>query len=205
MQAWNEYIDFDFVVCQLASEIRSDDEDYIKRKCRARINMAGTYALLIGKGTRSKHKYVRWEAEVAIEKECTVIGVNLDGSRRVVDATCPPIIRDIGALFVPFSPDVLAYALEHYKMHDSGAYHYPDEVYRKLGCWTRACAWISIATSRTAGRCRLSSWRARSADARQRRGHLDERAAQQGDGRIEADSVDKPSSGWCPRSRVHEG
>ncbi len=40
MQAWKEYehIDFDFGDCQLQNDINSEDEDYIKRKCRARIN-----------------------------------------------------------------------------------------------------------------------------------------------------------------------
>lgn len=135
MQAWkeNEHIEFNFIDCQLATEINSEDEAYIKSKCRARINMAGTYAILIGKDTRSKHKYVRWELEVALEKECRIIGVNLDGSRRVVDATCPPIIRDIGAIFVPFSPKIVAYALENYKMHPDDDYYYRDEFYTKLG------------------------------------------------------------------------
>ena len=135
MQAWkeHEHIDFNFTDCQLTSELDSEDEYYIKRKCRERINMAGKYVMLIGEDTRSRHKYVRWEAEVAIEKECTVIGVNLDGSRRVVERTCPPIIRSIGAIFVPFSVQIIAHALENYKMHDGGAYFYKDETYRKLG------------------------------------------------------------------------
>jgi hypothetical protein len=134
MQAWkeNEHIDFNFTDCQLASELNSEDETYIKRKCRERINMAGKYVLLIGKDTSSKHKYVRWEAEVAIEKGCTIIGVNLDGAKHMVVSTCPPIIRDIGALFVPFSPKILGYALERYTMKASGNYEYPDEVYSKL-------------------------------------------------------------------------
>ena len=135
MLAWkeNEHIDFNFTDCQLASELNSEDEAYIKRKCRERINLAGKYVLLIGQDTRSKHKYVRWEAEVAIEKDCTIIGVNLDGSKYMVESTCPPIIRDIGALFVPFSPKIIGYALEHYQMHESDNYNYRDEVYRKLG------------------------------------------------------------------------
>ena len=89
MQAWkaNEHIDFNFTDCQLGSEINSENEAYIKQKCRQRINMAGTFAVLIGQDTRSKHKYVRWEMEVAIEKNCRIIGINLDGSRRVVDNT----------------------------------------------------------------------------------------------------------------------
>jgi hypothetical protein len=43
--------------------------------------MASTFVMLIGEDTRYKHKYVRWEAEVAIEKKCRLIGVNLDNSR----------------------------------------------------------------------------------------------------------------------------
>jgi len=91
MQAWkaNQNIDFNFTDCQLHSEINSENEQYIKRKCRERINMAGKYAMLIGQDTKSKHKYVRWEAEVAIEKKCTIIGVNLDGSKSMKMNTCP--------------------------------------------------------------------------------------------------------------------
>lgn len=70
MCAWKEHenIDFNFVNCQLSQEIYSEDEAYIKKKCRERINMAGTFISLIGKDTRSKHKYVRWELEVALKK-----------------------------------------------------------------------------------------------------------------------------------------
>lgn len=136
MQAWkaNENIDFNFTDCQLRNEVNSENEAYIKRKCRERINMAGKFVLLIGQDTKSKHKYVRWEAEVAIEKRCTIIGVNIDGSRSIVGHTCPPIIRDIGAIFVPFSPAIVAYAIENYKMHDDkNNYHYKDHVYQSLG------------------------------------------------------------------------
>lgn len=135
MQAWkeNEHIDFNFADCQLTNEINSENEAYIKRKCRERINMAGTFISLIGEDTRSKHKYVRWELEVALEKNCRIIGVNLDGSRKVVDKTCPPIIRNIGAIFVPYSPKIIAYALENYKMNPDDDYHYKEEVYRQLG------------------------------------------------------------------------
>jgi len=136
MLAWkaNKKIDFNFADCQLNSAINSENESYIKNKCRERINMAGKYVMLIGKDTKSKHKYVRWEAEVAIEKGCTIIGVNLDGSRSMVRETCPPIIRDIGAIFVPFSPNIVAYAIENYEVHeDNDNYHYKDHVYKNLG------------------------------------------------------------------------
>ena len=135
MQAWkaNEHIDFNFTDCQLGSEINSENEAYIKSKCRERITMAGTFAVLIGQDTRSKHKYVRWEMEVAIEKKCRIIGINLDGSRQAVDMTCPPIIKNIGAIFVPFSPKIVAHALENWKMETKDDWHYKDEVYRRLG------------------------------------------------------------------------
>jgi hypothetical protein len=135
MLAWkaNERIEFDFCDCQLLSEINSEDENYIKRKCRARINMAGTYIMLIGTDTRSKHKYVRWEAEVALEKQCRIIGVNLDGWRSMNPETCPSVIRDIGALFVPFSPQIVAHALKYAKRKESGNWIFPDETYTKLG------------------------------------------------------------------------
>lgn len=136
MQAWktNQNIEFNFADCQLNAEINSENEAYIKRKCRERINMAGKYVMLIGKDTKSKHKYVRWEAEVAIDKGCTIIGVNLDGSREMVIDRCPPIIRDIGAIFVPFSPKIIAFAIENYSMHnDKNNYQYLDHVYTNLG------------------------------------------------------------------------
>jgi len=135
MLAWkaNENIDFDFCDCQLRNELYSEDEIYIKRKCRERINMAGTYIMLIGADTRFKHKYVRWEAEVAIEKECRIIGVNLDGWRRINEQTCPPVIRGVGAMFVPFSPQIVAHALKYVKPEQSGNWEFRDETYTERG------------------------------------------------------------------------
>jgi len=76
---------------------------------------------------------VRWEAEVAVEKNCTIIGVNLDKTRFMNAARTPPVIHDVGGIFVTFSPPIVAHALKHFKMHESGNYFYPDETYRKLG------------------------------------------------------------------------
>jgi hypothetical protein len=135
MQAWkaHEHIDFDFCDCQAQVGLNSENEDYIKAKFRARINMAGTYMMLIGIDTRFKHKYVRWEAEVAIDKKCRIIGVNLDGWRRSNPDTCPAVIRDIGATFVPYSPQIVAYALEHAVLKEINNWVFPDETYTKLG------------------------------------------------------------------------
>jgi hypothetical protein len=135
MQAWkaHEHIDFNFADCQLLQELFSQDETYIKRKCRERINLAGTYIMLIGEDTRRKHKYVRWEAEVAIEKGCRLIGVNLDRTRGADDERCPPILRGCGAVFVPFSPRIVAHAIETHEFKERGDWDYTDAVYRRLG------------------------------------------------------------------------
>lgn len=135
MLAWkeHEHIDFNFANCQLAAEVNSENEAYIKRKCRERIDMAGTFAVLIGQDTRYKYKYVRWEMEVALEKGCRIIGINLDGARKVVDTTCPPLIRDIGAVFVPFSPRIVAYALANWRPEARSNWHYNPSVYEQLG------------------------------------------------------------------------
>nr|WP_244148350.1 TIR domain-containing protein [Mannheimia varigena] len=111
----------------------SENESYIKRKCRKRINMAGTFISLIGQDTKYKHKYVRWELEVALEKGCRIIGVNLDGYRQMNLNTCPAIIQNVGAIFVPFSPQIIAYALENYEMNYGGNWYYEDSLYQKLG------------------------------------------------------------------------
>jgi MTH538 TIR-like domain (DUF1863) len=136
MQAWkvNEHIDFNFTDCQLEQQLFSENEQYIKSKCRERLFLAGKYVMLIGEDTKSKHKYVRWEAEVAIDKGCTIIGVNINGKRDLDVDRCPPIIRDIGAVFVSFKAKIIAHALEKYEMGDTGEnYYYKDETYRSLG------------------------------------------------------------------------
>jgi MTH538 TIR-like domain (DUF1863) len=135
MCAWKEgeHIDFNFCDCQLEQALDSENERYIKDRCRERINMAGYYIMLIGEDTRYKHKYVRWEAEVAREKDCAIIGMNLNMSRRFDSIRTPAVIKDIGAVFVAYSPQIVAYALEHYEMKDSGNFAYSESQYQKLG------------------------------------------------------------------------
>jgi hypothetical protein len=135
MCAWKakENIDFNFIDCQLAQALRSEDENYIKSKCRERIGMASTFLTIIGKDTKWKYKYVRWEAEVAIEKKCRLICVDLDNSRFMNSDTCPKILQDAGAVFVPFSPPIIKHALESYEYHDKSDWIYNDGFYTELG------------------------------------------------------------------------
>lgn len=135
MGVWrkNTKIDFNFADCQLNMPINSEDEAYIKRMCRERIDMSGTFALLIGKDTRSKHKYVRWEIQVAIEKGCKLIGINLNGGRYLDPELCPPVLQNAGAVFVPFSPAILQYALTHPTNSSEGNYFFKAATYKALG------------------------------------------------------------------------
>lgn len=135
MLAWRgkEHIDFHFTDCRLAEETDREDEKYIKAKVRERIGTAQKYALLIGEDTWYRYQYVQWEAEAAREQGCAIIGINLDGARQIIERKCPPAIRDVGAVFIPFSPRIVAYALVNYRMREKGNWHFRDEVYRQLG------------------------------------------------------------------------
>lgn len=135
MTAWkaNEHIDFNFSDLQLEEEINSENEDYIKRICREKINQAGYFILLIGDDTIKKRKYVHWEAEVAVEKECTIIGVNLNKSRHYEEDRTPSAIRNIGAIFVPFNAKCIAWALENNKTEwDGKNYQLSDAKHKAL-------------------------------------------------------------------------
>jgi hypothetical protein len=138
MCAWkaHENIDFDFCDCQLQTAINSENEAYIKNRCRERLQMAGTYVLLIGADTAYKEKFVLWEAEVAIEKKCRLIGVNLDKWRVLNPARCPSMFQAVDAVFVPFSPPILAWALEKWTPpfpNSRNWYFFEDWVYQRLG------------------------------------------------------------------------
>jgi hypothetical protein len=135
MSAWKDhhFIGLDFRECRLQHEICADDEVYIKSVCRERLDAAATYVMLIGEDTRWKHTYVRWEAEVAIEKGCRLIGANLDGVRWMHPPTCPPVLRNRGAVFVPFSPEILGFVLQDFPKQDDGDWHVKAAVYERLG------------------------------------------------------------------------
>lgn len=134
MLAWKEHkhIDFNFANCQLHKELDSENEQYIKRLCRERIELSSRYIILIGEDTRYKHKYVLWEAAVALEKGCTIICVNLNGNRHC-DDLCPGVVKGIGAIFVPFKAMIIAHAIQNYRMNKSSNYFYRDNVYENFG------------------------------------------------------------------------
>ena len=135
MLTWKttENIDFNFIDCGLYDDPQNDNEQYVKEKVREVMKATDRYALLISEDTKFKCKYIRWEAQVAIEKGCTIIGINLDGIREIDEEICPAVLHNIGATFVAFSPQIVAYAIEHFKMKDKGNWNYDDDLYEELG------------------------------------------------------------------------
>jgi hypothetical protein len=138
MCAWkaHEHINFNFADFQLDEAINSKTPYYIKSVCAAKIRRTDTFALLIGNDTHTKTVFVKDEVEVAIEKGCRLIGVNLNNSR-CKDGLCPSFFGDKGALFVPFSARILSEALKWNKGTPTPGtpddWIYRDSVYTNLG------------------------------------------------------------------------
>jgi hypothetical protein len=134
MCAWkaHEHIDFNFADFQLDEAINSKNPYYIKSVCAAKVRLTDTFVLLIGNDTYTKTVFVKDEVEVAAEKGCRMIGVNLNNCR-TKDHLCPAFFANVGAIFVPFSSRILAEALRWQRQGNSPAYYFFDEVYTRLG------------------------------------------------------------------------
>ncbi len=135
MCAWkaHEHISFNFADFQLDEAINSKTPYYIKSRCAAKVRRTDTFVLLIGNDTYTKTVFVKDEVEVAVEKGCRLVGVNLNNCR-FKEALCPSFFANVGALFVPFSPRIVAEALVWQPEANSPArYHFSDEVYTRLG------------------------------------------------------------------------
>lgn len=143
MRAWdsNKLFDFDFYNAHDMNNLWAySTEETIKGKLRERLNNSKNFILLIGKDTKSKHKYVRWEIEEAIKQGLPIIVVNLNGSKRMDSYLCPPILQNTLAVHIPFGEKILTYALnnwpDNHKTYSSEGktshYHYVDAVYNLL-------------------------------------------------------------------------
>lgn len=143
MTAWaeNDRFAFDFYNAHdLNTAQDSSQEESIKRQLRERFANSKLFIVLIGERTKHLTKFVKWEMEVALKLDLPIIGVNLNGSRRK-DDRCPPAIRDELAIYVPFGPKIIEYAMArwpashsaHRKAGESGPYFYKEEVYKDLG------------------------------------------------------------------------
>ncbi|MAB13285.1 TIR domain-containing protein [Parvibaculum sp.] len=143
MTAWskNKNFTFDFHNAHDLNTARdSSQEESIKRKLRERFANSKVFIVLIGERTKYLKKFVKWEMEVALRLDLPIIGVNLNGNRRI-DALCPSAIKSELVLYVPFSPAIVEHAMKHwpdrhraYKSSGkSGPFHYVDGIYKSLG------------------------------------------------------------------------
>lgn len=118
----------------------SSQEESIKRQLRERFANSKLLVVLIGANTRYLTKFVKWEMEVALRLGLPIIGVNLNGSRRM-DERCPPAIRDQLVVYTSFNHNIIEHAMEHWpaEFHslsaagNTGARYYNDDLYRRLG------------------------------------------------------------------------
>ena len=143
LQMWDANRDFEFTFndAHEINTILDKSEESIKAGLMERFRNTKIFVLLIGNNTKNLFKYVRWEIEQAIKRGIPIIAVNINGKRDRDDALCPSILRNELAVHVPFREKIIYYALNEWPSSDaayrkenkSGAYHYNESVYKKLG------------------------------------------------------------------------
>ena len=139
MRAWtaNDHIDFNFADFQLDESINSQNENDFRQRCREKIRREDTFVLLIGNDTFTKTTFVKWEVDLAIEKGCRLIGVNINNCRFKDRWLCPYFFADKGAVFVPFSSRIVAEAMQPHRFESvpgrTRDFYFYDHIYTALG------------------------------------------------------------------------
>lgn len=143
MKGWRALrnIDFDFRNAHEINTLRDwSSETTVKPKLRERFRNSDQVIVLIGPNTRNLYRYVRWELDVALELDLSIIAVNLNGMRKIDDELCPPIIRTEFVVHIPFKMAIIKYAMDHFpdefrrrSASDHGPRSYPRSVYASLG------------------------------------------------------------------------
>lgn len=120
MLGWktNDRIEFDFSNAHDLDNMTSlaQDEAYVKAKLRDRMRRSSSVLVLVGQKTKNLYKFVRWELDLALELGLPIIVVNLNNKRQIDRDLCPPIIRELCALHIPFRPNAIKHALDYWPM-----------------------------------------------------------------------------------------
>lgn len=145
MKGWkeNDKIDFDFSDSHDIKPMTSNtqNEQYIKGVLKERLNNSKQFIVLIGKKTKNLYKFVRWEIEIALSLGLPPIVVNLNDKRAIDPDLCPPILKGVNAIHIPFKMKIIKYTLDNWPWNyrnkvDHGVqddWHYKNEVYQSLG------------------------------------------------------------------------
>lgn len=130
MTAWkeNKNIDFNFHNAHDLNNLTARaSEEQIKRKLRERMINTKQVIVLVGDHTKNMYKFVRWEIEVAIEKDLPIIAVNLDKSNGETNKTPPILKNNCYFVSVPFEIKKIKYALDHFpNEYNREKYNSPD-------------------------------------------------------------------------------
>ncbi len=144
LQMWksNAKIDFDFYDAHDLNTARDTSlTESIKNQLRIRFDNSKLFMILVGDNTKCNRKFIPWEIDQALKRKLPIIVVYLNESRQKDDTKCPTSLRDALAIHIPFKASVIQYAFENWSpSHEtldadgkSGAYYYPEKVYKSIG------------------------------------------------------------------------
>jgi MTH538 TIR-like domain (DUF1863) len=143
MRGWDvsKHIDFNFHDAHDLNTIRDwSMPDTVRRRLRERFSSGKQAIVLIGENTRHKHRFVRWEMEVALDLGLPIVAVNLNKKRRLDPNLCPPILRGEYVMHVAFRARIIKYALDNFpyfharqSQYPGSDWYYPDDVYCEVG------------------------------------------------------------------------
>lgn len=144
LQMWKarEDIGFDYYDAHDLNDSRDSSlPESIKSQLRKRFDKSKLFMILVGEKTKWNRKFIPWEIEQALNRDLPIIVVNINGSRKKDDNRCPTSLRNALSIHIPFKAKIMQCAYDNwptwhvkYKSENkTGAYHYKDEIYEKLG------------------------------------------------------------------------
>ncbi|MCA1378880.1 MULTISPECIES: TIR domain-containing protein [unclassified Bradyrhizobium] len=118
MKGWktNNRVDFDFEDAHDLDSMtsRAQNETYVKSALKQRMSKSDALIVIVGESTKHLYKFVRWEIELAIALGLPIIVANLNGKNTRDDTLCPPILKDVCAVHIPFKKNAISYALNNW-------------------------------------------------------------------------------------------
>ena len=105
---WNKNVDFTFFDRSLVDPVASDDEDYIKKCIREKMQGTSVTVVLIGEKTYNS-RWVRWEVEESIDRNNGLLGIKLKGKS---DAKIPVALKENKIRVIFWNPDIFEETIE---------------------------------------------------------------------------------------------
>ncbi len=109
LMAANDKFDIEFFDESVRTPIDSNNQEYIRRKIREKINRTSITVCLIGTETYTSD-WVNWELQESFDKGNTVVAMALKG---VTSAILPAPIKRNNVTFHGWDPDLLARLIDN--------------------------------------------------------------------------------------------